>query len=350
MQGMIAVLVVALTLAFGNAVCGHHPEGDAKVVQVNVKKGDGGWLGVAIQDVTEKLAQKKDLKVTEGAYVNEVIDESPADSAGLKGGDIIVDFGEKKIADADDLMKAVTKTKPGTEVTLGVVRDGQKKSIKATLGKSPRRREVRVVTPRIPPIPPIRLHQGSSLYGMSVMELSDQLGEYFEAPGGKGVLIERVKKGSDAEKGGFKAGDVITRIGKVQITDVDDIWEAMDDYNDGEKVEIEVVRKGTRKTMTLEADASEVGHRMHFNFDRMPHIYKHEDFDLEGLEDLDELAPDAEEMKLDIDEAQRTLNNAEFKRDMERLKQELKQIPEKIQEQMKDFQKQMEQVKMLRTV
>jgi predicted metalloprotease with PDZ domain len=355
MQGIIAVVIVALPLAVGNAVCGHQPEGKAKVVHVSAKDRDGAWLGVAIQDVTKKLAEKKGLRSKEGAYVTEVVDESPADSAGINEGDVVVEFEGKSIATADDLMKAVTKTKPGTEVTVGIMREDQKKSIRVILGTPPRRREIRVVVPHIPPVPPIRFHQGSSLYGMRVMKLSDQLGEYFEAPSGKGVLVERVKKGSSAEKAGFKAGDVIARIGKKAIADLDDIWQAMEDYKDGEKVDVEIVRKGTRKTLTLEADESELGRGMHFRFHHVPHLFKNND--LEQLEELEGSELDSEEMRLEmekaqqgIEEAKRAFDEADFQHEMEQLRRELKQIPAKIQENMKELREQLEKVKEQRNI
>jgi len=356
MKGNIAALVMAIPLALGYAFCGHHPDGPPQALHVSARDRSSGWLGVGIQDMTDKLAQKKNLKTNEGAYVNEIVDDSPADSAGIKEGDVIVEFDGKKVDDADDLVKAVRKTKPGTEVAVSLMREEQRKSIKVILGESRRRREVRVVVPPIPPIPPMQFHQGSSLYGMSVMELSDQLGEYFEAPGGNGVLVERVKKGSDAEKAGFKAGDVIIRVGKAEVADIDDIWQAMDNYKDGEKIDVEILRKGAKKMLTLEADEAQLGSRMHFRFDHMPRILKHNDLDLKRLEELDS-APDADEMELEIEKAQRAVDEAqeafdkqEFKQGMEELKHELKQIPEQIREQMKNLREQLKEIKEQREV
>ncbi len=355
MQAPVAILLVALSLAFGNAVCAHQSENDAKIISLATKERQGAWLGVAIQDVTKRLAEKEGLKAQEGAYVSEVVEESPADSAGVQEGDVIVEFGGKSVAGSGELMEMVKKRKPGTEVTVGIMRGGQKKSVNVVLGSPPRRREFRVVVPRVPSVPPIHFRQGSSLYGMSVMKLGNQLGEYFEAPGGKGVLVERVKKGSGAEKAGFKAGDVIVRAGKTTVTDPDDLWETMGDYKEGEKVDLEIIRKGARKTLTLEADDAERGSRMHFRFDHKPHLFK--DDDLEELEELESWAPDSEQIRSEIEkanrkieEAQRQFDNQEFRREMDQLKKELKRIPEEIQQNMRDLKEQLKKVQAQREV
>src|SRR5512139_999259 len=80
-----------------------------------VAKSTAGWLGVSIQDVTKDLMEDKDLKSTDGAYVSDVVEKSPADSAGIKEGDVITEFNGRTIYDASDLSKAVSRTKPGTK-------------------------------------------------------------------------------------------------------------------------------------------------------------------------------------------------------------------------------------------
>ena len=77
-----------------------------------------GWMGVFVQDVDKKLAKKENLKINEGAYISEVADDSPADSAGLLRGDVVIRFAEQTIENADGLMRVVRKTKPGTQISL----------------------------------------------------------------------------------------------------------------------------------------------------------------------------------------------------------------------------------------
>ena len=90
------------------------------------------------------------------------------------------------------------------------------------------------------------------MIGANLRPLSEQLAEYFQAPSGKGVLVESVEEESAAEKAGMKAGDVIVNIGGESVEDLSDVWEILSDYDEGEKVDIEVIRKGSRNKLSLE--------------------------------------------------------------------------------------------------
>ena len=84
--------------------------------------------------------------------------------------------------------------------------------------------------------------------GLGLMELNPQLGKYFEAPEGKGVLVESVKEGSAAEKAGFRAGDVILKIGDKNVEKIRDVHKQLSKYEEGDKANFEILRKGTRMT------------------------------------------------------------------------------------------------------
>lgn len=207
-----------------------------------------GWLGVSIGDAKS------------GARVNGVTDESPADAAGIKEEDVIVEFNNKTIADADDLVAAVRKTAPGETVNVVVIRDKQKKSLQVKVGKLPSiERQLSITVPH----PPLALAQkdlrmarvfgNAEPLGLRLMELNSQLGEYFGAPDGKGVLVERVKGKSAAAKAGFKAGDVILRIGKEDIEEKEDVYSAMEDYEEGDTITVQILRKGASLTLAVMA-------------------------------------------------------------------------------------------------
>ncbi|MFA6457078.1 MAG: PDZ domain-containing protein [Bacteroidota bacterium] len=209
-----------------------------------------GWLGVGIQDVTPKFARDHELKIKEGAYINEVVEESPADSAGLKEEDVIVEFNGKKIEAAEDLTEAVAGTKPGTKVTVKINRNGDAKSLSVTVGKNRMRMPFAITAPRAPRV--IVNMFGGDIEGMDLMDVNKQLGEYFEVPGGKGVLVKGVEKGENAAKAGIKAGDVITKIGDETINNIGDIHDAVSDLDEGDKVNVELIRKGKKTTVSLE--------------------------------------------------------------------------------------------------
>jgi membrane-associated protease RseP (regulator of RpoE activity) len=113
-----------------------------------------------------------------------------------------------------------------------------------------------VPTPRVSP--GIHLFRNTATCGMQMTDLNKQLGEYFGAPGGKGVLVEEVEEESEAAKAGFKAGDVILRIGDEKIEDLSDVSDALEDLKEGEKANVEILRKGSRQTLTLTIEEEEM--------------------------------------------------------------------------------------------
>ena len=225
-------------------------------------QGKRGWLGVQLQDVTGRLKEKKHLTVDAGAYVTDVVEDSPAEEAGLKEGDVIVKLDGKEIEDSDDLTKAVQRTKPKTEVKLDIVRGSEKKSLTAKLGRSSAPRAFSFDfdghdAPGIPrtPMGPHLFYQNET-NGLEVQSLSKQLAEYFEVPDREGLLITSVEKGSSAEKAGFKAGDVLTKVESDRIRDVDELRDALRD-NEDKDVKCIVIRKGKSTNLTWHLEAED---------------------------------------------------------------------------------------------
>jgi C-terminal processing protease CtpA/Prc len=265
MRGRIAFvlgLMLAVTISGTSSACSQAQREKKVVVRESSRQ---GWLGVQIQDMTAE--QAKALKVTreEGALVTDVTAESPAEKAGVKEDDIVVEFGGRAIYDSDDLMKAVRRTKPGTKTELVVERKDGKKTLQVTVGK----RKDSWTIASVPPVPPVapRFHifRNSVTSGMHLTELTPQLGEYFGAPDGKGVLVEEVEEGSEGAKAGFKAGDVILRIGDEKIEDLSDISDALEDFKEGASAAVEILRKGSRQTLTLTVDEEDVSLLLHMS-------------------------------------------------------------------------------------
>ena len=240
-----------------------------------------GWLGTAVQDMTPKLARSMNVKTEEGALINEVVEESPAEKAGLQEEDVVVEFAGKKIVDADDLVSAVRKSAPESSSAIVVMRKDEKKSFQVTLGRRPRSNDRRSFSLRVPTPPRIRIFRDSELYGLILMELNRQLGEYFDAPGGHGVLVEEVERRSKAEKAGFKAGDVIVTIGKERVEEIRDIHNALEDYKEGDKADVEVVRKGTKVKLALEVEEPTRDRMYRFRSDFGPGEFNFHGFDNE---------------------------------------------------------------------
>ncbi|MGA7159754.1 MAG: PDZ domain-containing protein [Bacteroidota bacterium] len=300
----LALLICAAALYSARAAAGEK-NGSVQVVSFNGHE-RGGWLGVSIQDITSKLVKKKGLKDDEGAYVSDVVDNSPADSAGVKEGDVIVEFNGKSIDDADDLLRAVEKSKPGIKTTIVVNRNNEKKSLAITVGKSHRSNRSGGFAFAPPMMPHMELFGASRTWGLHLSELNEQLGEYFGAPHGRGLLVEEVEKKSTGAKAGFKAGDVITNVNKNPIEDLRDLSDAMEDVDAGDKVAVEVLRKGTSTTLTVEVeDKDDPPSSFNFHFENVP------DFDgflPEGIQlriQRREALPDLHDLKMHIENINR---------------------------------------------
>jgi membrane-associated protease RseP (regulator of RpoE activity) len=114
-------------------------DGNTKVFRYKVESADakGGYLGVRVQDITRELRQARDLTTDEGALVNRVEDESPADDAGIKRGDVIVEVNRKAIKDSEELIATMKGIAPGTKMDVVVLREGLRKTVKVEVAKRP---------------------------------------------------------------------------------------------------------------------------------------------------------------------------------------------------------------------
>jgi C-terminal processing protease CtpA/Prc len=289
----IMVLLFLATTTFGSYNC---VAGDSQKKDRTRKT---GWIGIVVQDLNEKIAREAKLNSEEGAYVKEVLENSPADSAGIKEKDVIIELNRKKVFDSDDLVKIIRKTEPGTKVNLTVIRDGEKKTIEATVGKKKELRRDR--HHMMPPMPDVNFCVDNRILGLHLLTLNEQLGEYFGAPSNEGVLITEVEKESTADKAGFKAGDIITRIGKRTIDRVDKVQRELEKYDEGDKVDFEILRKGAKKVLNVEIEEDQ-SIQQNFFFRTPPHIQR---FHFNPFEDT--------EMNLQLDNLQPKLDQAERK-------------------------------------
>lgn len=326
MKAPLAFALLGLSLLLSGSSCAQTKEDQKKELASTAGSTRPGWLGVSISDMTSNQARKMSIKTEDGAYIDDVGEESPAEKAGLKEGDIIVEFNGKTINDAGDLRRFVRRAGFGSSANIVVMRKDEKKTFQVTLGKVPHAPVVAGMDLAVPPVVPyIRALGGSSLYGMNLSDLNKQLGAYFEAPNGKGVLVEEVEKNSDAAKAGFKAGDVIVRVGKESVEDTHDIRDALHDAKDGDKAEVEIIRKGARKALTLEIDEEASGNIFRSRSFNRPHHF-------EFFEQDFETAPLEKELKKSIDE--KRLQEESLRHSLEGLKEEMKSIGLKVRHEM----------------
>lgn len=301
------------------------------------RSSDGdAWLGISTQTVDYTLAEGFDLDVDYGAIVNYVYDDSPAEKAGLRDGDIIVKVNGKKVTGSDDLIDAIEDAGVGSELSLTVIRDGSEQTFSAVLTERPAKRE-RVVhinrsghDPIVIDIP----HFSRVYLGVRIMDMSRQLGEYFGVEQGNGALITEVEPDSPAEKAGLKAGDVLVRIDTERVFDRSDVRYVLEDKEAGDVVEATVIRRGQEETMNVELDES--GEYSHYGFDGAHVVVPEIDIDIPGIPNLQHLGRNVrvfEDME-DKKEFERELREA-----MRELREELKDVRRELEVELKELHK-----------
>lgn len=217
--------------------------------------GDGGWLGVSIQDLTTALKEAMDYDRDVGVLVNDVEDDSPAEQAGLKEGDIIITYDGKSISNTGSLIRKVRASDPGEEVDIGIVRKGKEMTLTATIGEHPKKKELWIDTKgKVLPHVFKRVDEDHGWLGVHLQDVTEQLGEYFGITDGEGALITEVVEDSPAEKAGLRAGDVIVEYDGDEIDDIEELIEAVRETDVDEEVEIRIMRE--RKSLTLGAKIS----------------------------------------------------------------------------------------------
>jgi S1-C subfamily serine protease len=224
-----------------------------------------GWLGIYLQDITPDIREAMDLKSREGVLVKDVVPDSPADQAGMKQKDVIVEFNGKKVEDAPYFTEMVRETSPGEKVKLTIVRDSKEKTLTITIGKPPEKKlsyEYKFEPPQVktkmvePDVSIFRFFSGGRI-GVKVQDLTEQLGDYFGVEDGEGALITDVEKDMPAFKAGLKAGDVIVEVDGKKIKDTEDLMDAISKKEEKDKVEIKVIRDRQPRSFAVEVAKSE---------------------------------------------------------------------------------------------
>jgi len=337
-------------------------------------KSNKGWLGITTQSVNKDLSEAFDLGIDYGALINEVFEDSPAEKAKLFEEDVIVSFNGEKVSDVDDLLDLLDEAKAGDEVELVIFRDGDKKNIKVTVDEHPKKSyqyalkddqkkkikngyfygfndEDEDGARRV-------FNSGDKTrgyLGVNLIDLSDQLGEYFGVSEDEGVLITSVEKDSPAEKAGIKAGDVIITADNEKIEGSGDLSEIIRDHEKGDNITLVVLRNGHRQEINCELDETNSYSWFQNPGDvdiyvpNAPHSPKHgyfyqNDFDTddmnfefngeefkESMKELQEAMKELESLK-GLNLKYKNESDNEYENEMKELKKELKQLQKEIQE------------------
>ena len=172
-----------------------------------------GWIGVQIQPVTEDIADSLSLKKAEGALVSQPQQNSPAEKAGIKAGDVITSVNGKPVKDARDLAKKIGAMAPGAKVGLSIVRDGSERTVSLTLGTLPKNVEAKAETPT---------KKKDSSVNLAKLGLKLAPASRVAGAGDQGVVVTDVESSGVAADHGFSTGDVILEVaGKSVSTPAD---------------------------------------------------------------------------------------------------------------------------------
>lgn len=257
---------------------------DSETQQITVFDGGEGpsWLGVETHEVTAENAKELKLPAERGVVVAGVTKDSPAAKAGLKENDVITEVNGQRVEGAAQFRRMVHEIPAGRSAQLTVWRDGRSQTLSATLGKAEERHHTwmnatpgtfafRMPDVEIPEMPPMDfggemtlLPGGRPRLGIDAEDIGGQLGSFFGAPDGEGILVRSVNSGSPAEKAGLKAGDVIISFNGDRVRSLGDLRQKLASQNEAKTAKIGVLRNKTEVTLTVELPerAQKVRHRI----------------------------------------------------------------------------------------
>jgi serine protease Do len=328
--------------------------------------GGSSYLGVDIVDISADRLGALKLKEEQGVEVTMVDQDAPAGKAGIKEHDVILTMNGAAVESKSQLQRMIHETPAGRVVSLGLSRDGQPMTIKVQLGD--RKSEFPHLAKskddfhfEMPPMPNMQdfevpnigvVYVHSSMRsGLMVENLTPQLGEFFGAKSGNGVLVRSVEKGSRADKAGLRAGDVIVRVGEQSVHDTSDFTHALRGHS-AATVNVTVIRDKKEQTLTLTLpERKESGEMIEESFEA-PELDA--DTQMELSEAQTEIANLRPQMELATEESRRVSREVEksmcsqqkqFKDQAEKLRQQLgPMVQEEILRSRKKIQQEMEQL------
>jgi serine protease Do len=237
-----------------------------------VEKASGGYLGIGGLDISPERAKALNLKEERGVEVSSLAADGPASKAGIKEGDVVLEFNGQPVQGTAQFQRLVRETPVGRQVKIAVWRSGAAQTITATVGEN---RQTTVIAPgdgswnfsmpEIPAMPNIEIPRFQmslqnpmlGIVGESLGQ-EDQLADFFGVQ--DGVLVRSVKKGSAAEKAGIKAGDVITKVDDSKVTSSTEITRVLRGLKPRKTFGVTVVRnrKEMPLTVTMESTGSSI--------------------------------------------------------------------------------------------
>jgi len=191
-----------------------------------------GWLGITIQDLKGDLAEYYNLKDQRGVLVADVIPGDPADKAGIKPNDIIIDLNGKKVTTGHELTVMAAKLTVGDKASLTVLRDGKQKNFNVEVGKRPLTL-ADAGTPR---------PEKETEFGFQVADLTPEIARRLNVADESGVVVVAVNANSKAEQAGIQKGDLIKEINRQGVESVGEFKKLIHTDQKGNGIDLLVKR------------------------------------------------------------------------------------------------------------
>jgi serine protease Do len=229
----------------------------------------GGFLGVNTEDINRENMSRYGLREVRGVGVTSVAKDSPAEKAGLRKDDVILRVDNDKVTSVRKLSRLISEIAPDQNVRLTISRGGNEQEVAVTIGK---REEPKITHGLLKGEPKLWKWEenpktwnwenfsgldGSAFafgngrrIGVSTMQLTKQLADYFGIADGKGVLITSVTEDGPAAKAGIKAGDVVTAIDGEKVEGAGDLSRAINKKKDGD-VTLTIIRNKSQQTIRV---------------------------------------------------------------------------------------------------
>jgi C-terminal processing protease CtpA/Prc len=301
---MSLVVVICMVIAVSSTVAGQKEKQKEKTENKEQKKerqwtgqddasrqffmlpqgaGEGGYLGVYLEEVTADRVKELGLTEERGAIVMKVVEGSPAARAGLKENDVIVTFNGRRIESVREMQRLLGETPAERNVSIEVIRGGNHQTLAATLskksqgyaaqlapdwqgsflqGEEARKRAKEFLSQQdaFKNLPDFgnftfvnpgefTFFKGGRL-GAGVESMTEQLSEYFGVKEGRGVLVTQVNENSAASKAGLKAGDVIIAIDNEKIDSVNALLTALSKKEEG-TIAVKIIRNRAEQTINV---------------------------------------------------------------------------------------------------
>jgi len=198
------------------------------------------WVGIGLQDLTEELMKSFNVKEKEGALISQVREGSPAEKAGLKVEDIIVEMDGKKVKNSQDVVREVLKREVGQQIRFEVIREGKRVEISVTTAQMPSE-----------PMEQTGAKPEKEWFGLRVTTVTSDIAKQLGLAKAEGVVIEGVEMGSAGQDAGLRKGDVISEVNRQKIKNENDYRNAMEKTRLGKAVLLLINRGGTTFFVTL---------------------------------------------------------------------------------------------------